>query len=291
MIAFAPSAPLNPTVPVRVELTEGGLQDDWGNRIATLSQAVTWGQGTLYSTGAAPGSTRTFPVARGTVGNHVLFQAHLYDEDIGIYLMRARVYDPRTGQFLQRDPIPFVDGINVYAGMANDPINYRDPTGALAPAAILGACLVGGAFNVGIEAIKNWVSDKEMTGKQVLDAAAVGCVSSVAGLAGGWLLGAGAKALGYGKFAAGATGALGGGAAAGSTMRALMGEDINLQTIAFDAALGGLGWGVGNGLGAIGRGVGSALRKPTGCAGGACLLKGRPCKCFTEDTEVWTPAV
>jgi RHS repeat-associated protein len=52
-----------------------------------------------------------------------------YDGDAGLVLARARVIDPMTGLFLQRDPEGFVDSVNVYAAMANDPINNRDPTG------------------------------------------------------------------------------------------------------------------------------------------------------------------
>jgi len=36
---------------------------------------------------------------------------------------------PGLPVFLQRDPSGFVDSVNVYAAMANDPINNRDPTG------------------------------------------------------------------------------------------------------------------------------------------------------------------
>ena len=39
---------------------------------------------------------------------------------------RSRVGSP---EFLQRDPEGYVDSVNVYAAMANDPINNRDPTG------------------------------------------------------------------------------------------------------------------------------------------------------------------
>ena len=37
--------------------------------------------------------------------------------------------DPTTGQFLQPDPVGHADSVNLYAGMAWDPVNLRDPTG------------------------------------------------------------------------------------------------------------------------------------------------------------------
>jgi hypothetical protein len=43
--------------------------------------------------------------------------------------MKARVLDPSTGHFLQRDPVAYQDALNLYAGYAWDPVNLRDPTG------------------------------------------------------------------------------------------------------------------------------------------------------------------
>ena len=43
--------------------------------------------------------------------------------------MRARVFDPFRGEFLQRDPSGYADSVNMYAGFAWDPVNLKDPTG------------------------------------------------------------------------------------------------------------------------------------------------------------------
>jgi hypothetical protein len=43
--------------------------------------------------------------------------------------MRARIYDPKLGRFLQPDPIGYDDGMNMYAYTGGDPVNRSDPSG------------------------------------------------------------------------------------------------------------------------------------------------------------------
>lgn len=49
--------------------------------------------------------------------------------ELGMYDYRARIYSPTLGRFLQPDPIGYDGGLNLYAYVANDPINLTDPLG------------------------------------------------------------------------------------------------------------------------------------------------------------------
>jgi RHS repeat-associated protein len=50
-------------------------------------------------------------------------------DGLGIDYFRARYYNPTSGRFLSEDPIGFLGGINVYAFVGDDPIDFGDPSG------------------------------------------------------------------------------------------------------------------------------------------------------------------
>jgi RHS repeat-associated protein len=58
------------------------------------------------------------------------FAGGLYDQDTGLVRFGARDYDPETGRWTAKDPILFAGGDgNLFAYVANDPVNWRDSNG------------------------------------------------------------------------------------------------------------------------------------------------------------------
>lgn len=54
---------------------------------------------------------------------------YYHDSETGFLLLTHRYYDPSSGRFLNRDPIGYQGGVNVYAYVNNSPITRADPSG------------------------------------------------------------------------------------------------------------------------------------------------------------------
>jgi RHS repeat-associated protein len=86
------------------------LLADWGRNIQTEYVYDSWG-GTTTTGGSNTNS----------------FQYTGRENDANeLYYFRARYYNPRLGRFISQDPIGFNGGIDVYAYVGNNPINYTD---------------------------------------------------------------------------------------------------------------------------------------------------------------------
>ncbi|HEU4457319.1 MAG TPA: RHS repeat-associated core domain-containing protein, partial [Longimicrobium sp.] len=77
------------------------------------------------------GSFGAAEVASETVVNPLRFAGREWDAQAGLYYVRARWYDPALQRFTSEDPLGLASGSNLYAYVANDPVNATDPSGLI----------------------------------------------------------------------------------------------------------------------------------------------------------------
>ncbi|MEI7850320.1 MAG: RHS repeat-associated core domain-containing protein [Kiritimatiellales bacterium] len=65
----------------------------------------------------------------GTLDQPFRFSTEPYDETTGFVRYPYRFYAPSIGRWLSRDPIDVSGGINLYAFVGNNPVNFADPLG------------------------------------------------------------------------------------------------------------------------------------------------------------------
>jgi RHS repeat-associated protein len=92
-------------------------------RLLTGSTGTVTGSTTFDAYGNKTGSTGTSTTPLGYEGQYT-------SSDTGLIYMRARVYDPATGQFLTVDPLEAFTG-EPYGYTGDNPVNFGDPTGLL----------------------------------------------------------------------------------------------------------------------------------------------------------------
>jgi RHS repeat-associated protein len=67
--------------------------------------------------------------ATGSTTNSYTYTGREFD-GLGLYYYRARYYNPNTARFISEDPIGFLGGINKFAYVDGDPVDFIDPFGA-----------------------------------------------------------------------------------------------------------------------------------------------------------------
>jgi RHS repeat-associated protein len=67
----------------------------------------------------------------GRLSTNFRYAGMFYLEEAGLYLTQYRVYDPKTGRWLSRDPIGEMGGVNLYGYVGGNPVNAIDPDGRI----------------------------------------------------------------------------------------------------------------------------------------------------------------
>jgi RHS repeat-associated protein len=264
------------------------VPDVQGSIVASLDAA----SGTLTKAGFLPfGESATAAGAFGYTGARI-------DPETGLYNMRARMYSPPLGRFLQADPIGTAGGFNLYAYTDNDPLNQTDPSGNC-PACI--PAVIGGVIGGIGGAIVGYHATGTLKGTVV--GASTGAAAGVAAAYGGAFIVSTGAALGTGVGAtiggaagasvgvgvgssvgvvvSGATAGAGGTALTESAINTLAGGNLDVATdvktgaivgasAAFlpEAAAVGYARGIGLQIGAVGETTLSTVSGVTGFLGG-----------------------
>ena len=110
---------------------------------------------------ATYGSFGEASVEVGTLTNNLRFAGQFFDQETGLHYNYHRYYDPDIGRYLSLDPIGFEGGINLFAYVQNDPVNFVDPEGKFA--IFTGLRIIGSAMWQVVNPIFAKKTDKNST--------------------------------------------------------------------------------------------------------------------------------
>jgi len=89
----------------------------------------------------------------GSSSNNRLSHTKERDSSIGLDNHGRRYFDPEVGRYINRDPIGYGDGLNVYLYVHNNPINQIDPLGLYAGVDDLSAAGIGAICGFGAQLV------------------------------------------------------------------------------------------------------------------------------------------
>lgn len=210
------------------------------------------------------------PIGQTNLRNPFRYTGQYFDEETGLYYLRARYYNSAAGRFISEDTyrgnVTDLLTLNLYIYAGNSPLMYSDPSGHffnLATAAI--GAGIGGGVNVIFTAIADYLDDREFS-REWTEYAGAFAEGAIGGAAAGITLGgslAASLALDVGVGAAFS-------AAGNATEQLITQDEVDFAEVGFSALGGGIGAGVGRALAGLGedivKGAGNAIKTPYGDA-------------------------
>jgi RHS repeat-associated protein len=162
--------------------------------------------------------------------NPFRYRGYYFDIETGLYYLKARYYDPETGRFINADSIGVFDetrndinGLNLYAYCANNPVMLHDPTGQLF-----------GWIKKAVNAVGNWIHDnKEIILTVSVIAAVIALTVATAGVGG----------IVAGAVGGGLMGSIIGGAVGGAIAGAIFGAGLSIVSQGLSNGYGNIDWG------------------------------------------------
>jgi RHS repeat-associated protein len=137
----------------KLELTNGGISSYFLSDHLGSTVALTDSTGSVSSSA----SYDSFGNSTNDLATRYQYTGREFDSFTGLHYYRARWYDPNLGRFISEDPIGFVDGVNLFAYVKNNPLFYKDPMGHnscvaswAAAGSVAGAVIGGGVGLVGV---------------------------------------------------------------------------------------------------------------------------------------------
>jgi RHS repeat-associated protein len=177
------------------------------------------------------------PTRHGGAASSLQYDGQYTDGETGFQYLRARYYDPATGQFVTQDPA-FILSDARYGFANDDPLTFSDPTGqwfgidtllGTAIGAVVGTVSGAGAYGVSVLAGSDQFSWRQLG------------ASTVGGLVGGAAAGACEGTTWVGTVACGA----GGGAIGAATTQWLSGQQVTPGGVLAGGLLGAVGGAAG----------------------------------------------
>jgi RHS repeat-associated protein len=68
-------------------------------------------------------------LSQSAIGNRYLYTSREWDTTVGLFHFRARWMSPKTGRFMQRDPVGYLDSENLFEFLQSNPLARVDPSG------------------------------------------------------------------------------------------------------------------------------------------------------------------